>query len=131
MRPADKKSTKRDVVNMRSAISDLKKRCNSTRGKVKVVNGRKIHKMLYSIKEREEIFLNSESSDDSKVIGESDNLEIKKIYQSLHKNLKQFSIGADSKSEYILSEQKLNVQRISEKLKKLNSQEVVPNNDNN
>jgi len=80
IRSSERKSTKRDVVNMRSAISDLKKRCNSTRGKVKMVNGRKTHKMLYSIKEREELFLNSESSDNSRVIGETDNQEIKKVY---------------------------------------------------
>jgi len=45
-----------------------------------MVNGRKTHKMLYSIKEREELFLNSESSDNSRVIGETDNQEIKKVY---------------------------------------------------
>ena len=39
---------------MRLAIKDLKKRCKSIKGQVKIVNGKKIHKMLYSIKEREE-----------------------------------------------------------------------------
>jgi hypothetical protein len=57
---------------MRSAIKDLKKRCNSTKGQVKIVNGRKIHKMLYSIKEREEAGQISESEysrDNSPIIG--------------------------------------------------------------
>ena len=86
-----------------------------------MVNGRKIHKMLYSIKEREENVKASmedlegheDVEDESPIIGHSDNLEIKKIYQNCHKSLKEFQIGVDSKSEYILSEQKLNIQRIS------------------
>ena len=73
---------------MRSAINDLKKRCKSTRGRVKMVNGRKVHKMLYSIKEREEVVMSDQDSDDSQIIGKTDNKEIKRVYQSLHKNLK-------------------------------------------
>ena len=92
-----------------------------------MVNGRKIHKMLYSIKEREENVKASieyledheDIEDESPIIGHSDNLEIKKIYQNCHKSLKEFQIGVDSKSEYILSEQKLNIQRISQKLRRM------------
>jgi hypothetical protein len=92
-----------------------------------MVNGRKIHKMLYSIKEREENVKASmedlegheDVEDESPIIGHSDNLEIKKIYQNCHKSLKEFQIGVDSKSEYILSEQKLNIQRISQKLRRM------------
>ena len=92
-----------------------------------MVNGRKIHKMLYSIKEREENVKASmedlegheDVEDESPIIGHSDNLEIKKIYQNCHKSLKEFQIGVDSKSEYILSEQKLNIQRISQKLRSM------------
>jgi hypothetical protein len=92
-----------------------------------MVNGRKIHKMLYSIKEREENVKGSmedlegheDVEDESPIIGHSDNLEIKKIYQNCHKSLKEFQIGVDSKSEYILSEQKLNIQRISQKLRRM------------
>lgn len=81
--------------------------------------------MLYSIKEREEkatsleIDQDQENEDESPVIGHSDNKEIKKIYQSCHKSLKEFQIGADAKSEYILSEQKLNIQRISQKIRRM------------
>lgn len=105
---------------MRSAIKDLKRRCVYAKNKVEIVNGRKIHKMLYSIKEREENKVSQElEEDDSPVIGHSNNLEIKKIYQNCHKSLKEFQIGVDSKSEYILSEQKLNINRISQKLRRM------------
>ena len=79
--------------------------------------------MLYSIKEREEKAasqeIDPENDEESPVIGHSDNKEIKKIYQSCHKSLKEFQIGVDAKSEYILSEQKLNIQRISQKIRKM------------
>lgn len=65
---------------MRAAIKDLKKRCISIKG-VKLVNGRKVHRMLYAIKEREgeeaEQQDKSESSGydsiRSPIIGQSDN----------------------------------------------------------
>ena len=119
------KSAIKEMINMRLAIKDLKKRCKSVKGKIKMVNGRKVHKMLYAIKEREEVVNNQSDyeSDDSQIIGKTDNKEIKRVYQNLHKNLKEFSIGVDSKSEYILSEKKLNIKKISQKIKTLNSQE--------
>ena len=54
--------------------------------------------MLYSIKEREENKASMEDpsnnqediEDDSPIIGHSDNIEIKKIYQNCHKSLKEF-----------------------------------------
>jgi hypothetical protein len=55
--------------------------------------------MLYSIKEREENKASMEEDpsnnqeyieDDSPIIGHSDNIEIKKIYQNCHKSLKEF-----------------------------------------
>jgi hypothetical protein len=45
----ERREAKKELINMHKAIKDLKKRCNSTKGQVKIVDGRKIHKMLYSI----------------------------------------------------------------------------------
>jgi hypothetical protein len=84
--------------------------------------------MLHSINEREEGAQvdkgeeeEEEKRDESPIIGHADKREIVKVFQNCHKNLKQFQIGADSQSDFILSDKKLDMRKISRKISKLSS----------
>ena len=64
----------RDIKNMRKAIKDLKNRCKSVSKGTQMIGGRKIHKMLHSIREKEDLIVDSSSEDSHvSVIGQRDN----------------------------------------------------------
>ena len=44
----------KEVIDMRKAIYDLKKKCRSLKNQVKNIGGKKVYRMLHSINEREE-----------------------------------------------------------------------------
>ena len=133
---------------MRKAIYDLKKKCRSLKNQVKNIGGKKVYRMLHSINERDEadkqeikeeeededeegkeekkVEAQEEEekvphNDESPIIGHADKKEIVKVFQNCHKNLKQFQIGADSQSDFILSDKKLDVRKISMKISKLSA----------
>lgn len=88
--------------------------------------------MLHSINERDEGAVpeideemeeeekkEDNKRDESPIIGHADKREIVKVFQNCHKNLKQFQIGADAQSDFILSDKKLDMRKISRKISKL------------
>ena len=88
--------------------------------------------MLHSINEREEAAKEEikeedeeqeeeEKAEEPPIIGHADKREIVKVFQNCHKNLKQFQIGSDSQSDFILSDKKLDMRKISRKISKLSS----------
>lgn len=114
---------------MRKAIYDLKKKCRSLKNQVKNIGGKKVYRMLHSINERDEPAQvikdnEKEESEEEKgeeppIIGHADKKEIVKVFQNCHKNLKAFQIGSDSQSDFILSDKKLDMRKISRKISKL------------
>jgi hypothetical protein len=116
---------------MRKAIYDLKKKCKSLKNQVKNIGGKKVYRMLHSINEREEAAKEEikeedeeqeeEKTEEPPIIGHADKREIVKVFQNCHKNLKQFQIGSDSQSDFILSDKKLDMRKISRKISKLSS----------
>lgn len=75
MRPQVEKANPRDIKNMRKAIKDLKNKCRSVNKEPKMSGGRKIYKMLHSIREKEDLIVDSSSEDSHvSVIGQADNI---------------------------------------------------------
>ena len=122
------KELKKDISMMRYQLYTVRKRCKSCIPSESIVNGKKVYRVLSSIRERNERvrYIMRDGRSVSPVIGYTDEPLMKKIYKNVHKNLDQMKGGPDRRRSSFISGKKISskIDHIIDKVKRSNSANV-------